>query len=128
MCLISRESQIAHNREHNYHDCFTLCRGLCPIPMRTNLVTFWKLENLHVATSAKGQVHCLGCAARRSLHTFTKVYPGYCPTMLRLPTQGHHRSAIQSKQNTRLALYSSMVHETPINVPPRQTMPRGTPN
>jgi hypothetical protein len=53
ICLISRGFQTAHNREHDYHDSFTLYRGLCPIPMYRDFIIFWWLENLHVIMSAK---------------------------------------------------------------------------
>jgi hypothetical protein len=58
---------------HNdYHDSFILCRGLCPIPTHSDFITFRRLENLHVAMPTKAQAHFLWCAARRSLHAFTK--------------------------------------------------------
>jgi hypothetical protein len=46
--LISRVSQIAHNREHDNRDSFILCRGLCH-----DFITFWRLENLYVMVPTK---------------------------------------------------------------------------
>jgi hypothetical protein len=47
---------------------------LCPVPTRSDFITFQRLENLHVAMPAKAQTQFLGCVVRRSQHTFTKVY------------------------------------------------------
>jgi hypothetical protein len=43
----------------------TLCRGLCPVPTCSDLITFQQLENIYVAMPAKAQTHFLG------------VWPGY---------------------------------------------------
>jgi hypothetical protein len=51
--LIYRGPQIALDREHDYHDSFILCKGLCPIPTYSDFITFQWLENLHVAMSVK---------------------------------------------------------------------------
>jgi hypothetical protein len=36
-----------------YYNSCTLCRGLCPVPTRSNFIIFWWLENLQVAMMAK---------------------------------------------------------------------------
>jgi hypothetical protein len=46
-----------------YNSC-TLYRGLCPVPTRSDFITFQRLENLHVAMLAKRN------------HTFFGVRPG----------------------------------------------------
>jgi hypothetical protein len=38
--------------------------------MKTDSITFWRLENLHVAMPAKAQSHFLWCEATRSLQNF----------------------------------------------------------
>jgi hypothetical protein len=72
--LIPRGSQTAHDRKHDCYNSCTLCRGLCPIFTCSDFIIFQRLENLHIVMSAKAQAHFLGCASRRSLQAFTKVY------------------------------------------------------
>jgi hypothetical protein len=38
----------------------SLCRGLCLVPMRSDFITFRRLENLHAALLAKAQTHFRG--------------------------------------------------------------------
>jgi hypothetical protein len=59
----------------------TLYRGLYPVPMSTDFITFQRLENLYVATAAKPQSHFHGCAANGSLQNFSMASLSlYIPT------------------------------------------------
>jgi hypothetical protein len=72
--LISGGSYTALDWEHDYHHSFTLYRGLCPIPTRSDFITFWRLENCHAAMRPKAQTH------------FLVVWPGdHYMTLLRIP-------------------------------------------
>jgi hypothetical protein len=72
--LIPKGSQTADDHEHGCYNSCTLCRGLCPVLMHSDLITFQRLENLYVAMPTKAQAHFLGCAARRLLHAFANIY------------------------------------------------------
>jgi hypothetical protein len=49
--LIYGGSHAARNREHAYHNSFTLCRGLCSVPTRIDFITFQQLENLRIISN-----------------------------------------------------------------------------
>jgi hypothetical protein len=73
--LIYRGSQTACNCKLNYHDSCTLCRGLYPVSMHSDFITFWRLEKPPCCHAPDNTITLPWCEARRSLHAFTKVNP-----------------------------------------------------
>jgi hypothetical protein len=51
--LIKGGSHTTLDREPDCYNSCTIYRGLCPVPTRSDFITFQRLENLHVAMLAK---------------------------------------------------------------------------
>jgi hypothetical protein len=64
------------DREDDYHDSFTLCRGLCPVPTHSDFMTFWRLENLHAAMPAKHNHTSIGVRLGDHYMSLQRSTPG----------------------------------------------------